>query len=138
MFNPVYYCHYRRRWVSLLMSSPISISSILSLSSISNLTKHHNTLSISSPPSSSISLSTSNHNTLNNNVTYQVLLVIGIILFVFGTLFMCMYCYIKPNKKRRFFRKIFKRRGVDNGIDNEPLLVLEEDEQSESKEGYFV
>jgi len=47
-----------------------------------------------------------------------------------------MYCYAKPTRKRRFFKRLFKRRS-DFDIDNEPLLILDE-EVIESKEGYFV
>lgn len=108
-----------------------------SLSTISTLTIERNVNVVES--SSSVS---SQHKNLKNNVTYQVLLVIGIILCVLFIMFACMYCYIKPNRKRRFFKRlnIFNRRGDFVSIDNEPLLILEDDvpKPDESKEGYFV
>lgn len=117
MFNPMYYGH----CIYYEMNFKSYTNPILSLSPLS-------------------SISSAQSHTLKDNVTYQVLLVIGIILFVLCSLFLCMYCYIKPNRKRRFFRKIFKLRGgaYDINIDNEPLLVLEDELSAESKEGYFV
>ena len=88
-------------------------------------------------PSLSLSLSATKK-TLSNSVTYQVLLVIGIMLVVIFSLLLCMWCYAKPTRKRRFFKRLFKRRSE---FDNEPLLVLDDDDEpvlTESKEGYFV
>ena len=63
---------------------------------------------------------------------------LGILLVFFCSLGTCMYCYAKPTRKRRFFKRLFKRRGDFTSVDNEPLLVLDDEPVTESKEGYFV